>query len=121
MASTRVDPVVQMLQLHPQNCTLNTVHSIVEPFHRMFVASPLSPRTEQPHGVCVGAVVRNGGAAFAECSQVLGGIEAEAPDIAQRPDTPAVMLCAVCLTRVFNHNETMATSNGDNVGHRCRL
>src|SRR5437867_11388333 len=62
-------------------------------------------------------IVCDHSARFTVCAKILSRVETKATDISYGPCSPALVLCAVCLTRILDHVEAISTGDVDNWIH----
>src|SRR5215212_11298269 len=92
MTPPRLGPLLETLQLDPENRALDGVHPVVEGVHVMIVLTLLTPVPEQSHCARVGVVVGGGEAALTIGAEILAGIEAEAAEMPNAADTSVLVL-----------------------------
>ena len=98
-------PTVEVAQLHAQDRGLERVQAGGRAHHAVAVARALAVRAQQAHAVGQLGSVGDDAAAVAPRAQVLGRVEAEAADVAQRPDAAAAVAGAVRLAGVLDDGD----------------
>src|ERR1700712_3310124 len=96
-----------MRQFDPQQRGLHLVQpAVLSPLHGMIaIFLAIIPQTAQPRGET--GIVGDHGSAVAEGPEVLGGIEAEGPQVADRAGDPAALPGAMALRTVLDEGEAM--------------
>src|SRR5262245_6787715 len=77
----------------------------------MHVAGWLRVVAQAPHPGGLLGIVGHDGAAFAKCTQVLSGVKAETPALANRSDGSPAITRAVSLARVFNNRDAVSPAD----------
>ena len=106
-----------MAQLDSQYGALQTIHSVVVSHQRMLIFSLLAPVTQHAYSVGIVGVVSCDHAALSVRPEILARIEAKATQIADSPNSTTLVLRAMSLRRIFDHNQTMAPGDFQNRIH----
>src|SRR4051812_40805506 len=88
-------PLLQILQFHAQDRTLNPLHAIVVALERVMVAILHAPVTEQANLACVFRIVRRDQSAFACRAKVLSRIKAKRRHVADGTGPPTLVFGSV--------------------------
>ena len=111
-AAAGLRPRGQMTELDPQDGALQGLHPAVEPGVRRRAAVVAAPAPQRAHGPGVCVVVGDDHAALAVRPEVLGGVEAEAAEVAQAADPPSAVLGPVRLRRVLDDRQPVPPGHG---------
>ena len=96
-------PVVQTSELAPQDRRLQRVQPRGRSDDAVLVARALAVRAQQLDAFGELGHGRHDGATVAPGSEVLGRVEAEAADHAERADAPSAVAGAMCLAGILDH------------------
>jgi hypothetical protein len=103
--STLIIPCIEKWQLYPQYSRLHLVQAAVDTDTLMLVLHLLAIITEYSHFFCKIVVIRDNTTTVTNCTEVLGGIETEAPRILKASHPPAMVQSTVCLAGVFDNRD----------------
>src|ERR1043166_5429317 len=109
-----IRPVLQMLQLYAKDCSLHSLHPIVEPNLIVIIALRGSMFTQRTRAGGIAGIVGHERAAFTIGSKVLPRIEAKARHFTKRPDLATVVESAMRLRGIFDHRQSMLPRNHQN-------
>src|SRR5215469_6405263 len=108
-------PVIEMLHLNVQHCSLKTIHSIVVAHILVKVTRTFAVATQLAHQIGNLVIVRSQRATFTICTKVFPGIETECRSMLESADAFATVFCAVSLTGIFDHQQAMPRRNLGNL------
>src|ERR1700674_74350 len=111
MLSPQLGPGFQPPQLDPQDGGLNLVQTEVEAFDHVKVLLLRTPVTLHADRSCVLLVGGCNGATVAGSTQVLSWIAAEAADVPNGPGAPVLVLGAMGLAGVLDHDQTVGAGD----------
>ena len=117
----RARPLVEMLQLDAQDGGLHLVHAVVPAGFRPAARGGRSPTAQAAGGARLLGIVGDDDAALSRGAQVLGGVEAEAPRVADAAGAPPLVACAMRLRRVLHDGEPVAARQLQDWIHGGRL
>jgi hypothetical protein len=97
-------------QFYPQNPSLNSIHPEVETASHVAVLLRLAPVAQHRNLTCQRLVIGDHHPSLAVGAKVFPWVEAETSQIAAASNPTPAVPCAMCLGRVLNHAQTVATS-----------
>ena len=106
-----------MPQLHPKHGALNTFKPVVVALENMLVFPLRAPVAKHAYPARIVIIVRRHHAAFSVGAQVLPGIKAEAPHVAETADPLSVVLRTMRLSSVFYDDKTFPAAQYPRIGN----
>src|SRR6266852_3712861 len=119
--SPRLGPPFEVAQLDAQDRALDTLHPVVVARQRVMVLAVLAPVPQHADGARLLLVARYHHPALAVRAKVLARVVAEAGEVAEAADGPAIVLRAVCLSGVLNDEQFVSLRHREQRVHVGRL
>src|SRR5262249_11075804 len=98
-------PMIEVRQLDAEHGGLHPFHAGIESNLEMLVSARLGMIAQRTYTLRQDLIVRNDGAGFAETTEVLSRVKAEASGAPERSDAAAVIPGAMCLRGVFDQRQ----------------
>src|SRR5436190_6255326 len=118
---TKSIPAVQLLQLHLEHSSLDSIHAAVPANHAVVILLRLAVIPKDPNLFIDPRVVCYDRASLTESSEVLARVETEATGVAKSTSFSTFVFRAVGLGSVLDHEQTPSAGELENRIHVGRL